>query len=141
MKTLFTASNLFLVIFCLVCAGCVPTIDHSEDGNWATLTKVVITDKTDVHYYKNGQTTPTKTITDPEDIKAFRVELDSMKKVQNMDIKYNMGNYDMILCFKDGTSEEAGLIYTIYDGVVFYNYNTNKSYKNNHMEELVRSYF
>jgi hypothetical protein len=141
MKKLLIAVNLLLLITCLSCVGCEAGNKKSQNKNKARIVKIEITDRTALHYCMNGKTVREKTITDPGEIKAFQVALDSMKEVQNMNIKYNFGDYDIILYFDDGTRQQAVLIYTIYYGVVFLNYTTNKYFKNNDVEVLIRNYF
>jgi hypothetical protein len=89
----------------------------------------------------NGRTIRDTVITDPREIADFQVELDSMKEVQNMNIRYSEGFYEIILFYNNGRQEDIGLIYTIYDGIVIYNDNTNRAYKNNNMEGFVRKFF
>jgi len=143
MKPLFAAIDCLLFTTCLVFAGCDLTCADNvpQRDNRGGLVRVEITDKTDIHYYKDGKTARHNSITKPDELKALQVELYLMKEVQNMNIKDSMGCYDMILYFKDGTSQQAGLIYTVYDGLIYHNDSTNKSYKTSEMEALVRSYF
>jgi hypothetical protein len=141
MKKNSAALNLFLFFMGLTFISCKTGNNQSQNQHARRISEIQITDRTALHYYMKGKTVRTKTIFNSNQIKDFQVELDSMKEVQNVNIKYSQGSYDIILFFNDGTSRETALIYTIYDGVVFYDYNTNKSFKNNDMEVLVRNYF
>jgi hypothetical protein len=141
MKKFFIALNVFLIVVHLTFIGCDASSNKSQNNASRKIFKIKITDRTDVHYYMNGRTIGDTIVTDPAKIAAFQVELDSMKEVQNMNTEYNLGFYEIILYYTNGTKEDTGLIYTVYDGVVFYNENTAKAFKNNHMEEFVRAYF
>jgi len=141
MKKLFIALNVLLLVTFLTYIGCDTGNNKSQNNAPPRILRIKLIDRTEEHYYMNGRTIVDTVITDPGQITAFQVELDSMKEVQNMNIRYNLGFYEIILYYGNGRHENTSLIYTIYDGIVFYNENTTKSFKNNHMEEFVRAYF
>ena len=141
MKKLFTAFNIIFMLASLTCISCETGSNKQGEKAPPTISKIKIIDRTSLHYYMNGRTISEKIITDPGEIKRFQVELDSMKGVENMNIRHSLGFYELILFYNNGKQEDTGLIYTIFDGIVFYNYNTNKAFKNNNMEGLVESYF
>jgi hypothetical protein len=138
MKKILTALHVFMIVSCMSC--------HTGNNNPPNKTpsgivKIKISDRTDLDYCMNGMTFGDTVITDAAAIKTFQVQLDSMKEVQNMNIGYSFGFYEIILYHADGTQENTSLICTVYDGVVFYNYSSAKAFKNNRMEKLVRKYF
>src|ERR1700744_1312820 len=140
MKKLFSIFYLLLFVNNTACSACqshVKTFGKLKP----VIVKIEITDKTYIHYCMNGKTTKKTIIVDQSDLRHFQIELDSMKEVHDVNIRYSVGYYDMVFYFDDGTRQQTGLIYTIYDGVVFQNYETNQSFKNNEMEVLVRGYF
>ena len=141
MKKLVIVLNFLFLVTCVTGMGCEKGNKKSQNKASARILKIKIIDRTNVHYFMNGRTISDTVITNPGDIKTFQTELDSMKEVRNMNIRYNLGFYEIILSYDNGTRQDIGLIYTVYDGIVIYNENTAKAFKNNHMEEFVHAYF
>ena len=141
MKKFTIVLNVLLLVSCLFCVSC--NAGDKQPGNKIRhkIIKIKIIDRTHIDYYMNGQVVKEKVITDLVEINKIQTELDSLKEVQNMNVRHNMGSFEIILFYNDGTQEDSAVIYTVYDGVVFFNYNNSKEFKNDRLEEIVSAYF
>jgi len=63
-----------------------------------------------------------------------------MKEVFDTNVQSNRGFYELRVFYKNGADETIDVTYTVFDGVVICNENTNKRYKNNEMDHLMLYY-
>jgi hypothetical protein len=105
------------------------------------ISKIKITDRTLVNYYRNGRKNKDTVITDSNKVEEFQTQLNSMKAIETVEVKSNFGFFEINIFFSNNTKRDLGLIYTKYDGIIIYDYNTNKEYKNNDLEALIAPYF
>ena len=119
---------IFLSIFSIGC----DTNQKAFDQQSNEIEKIKIINKT-LNTFNKKETI----IKDSINVNLIKDQLNLMKKISNANVKASTGFYELQLYYKDGKQEDFGIIYTTYDGVVIYDYNSNLEYKNDRLEQLM----
>jgi hypothetical protein len=115
--------------------GCDTDKARPPTSEGLSIIKIKITNYTDNEHIKTDTT-----ITDQSDIAEFAEQIHAFKEVHDLNVKSSFGFYDVIIYYSDGSKTDYGVIYTVFDGVVIYNYNTNRMFKNNEIYNLMLKY-
>ena len=132
MKNIYLKFTLYTLVLSLFCLGCDSSNHNGLDAPPPKVLKMEIIDRTDFTHNKHDVI-----ITNPENIGSIEEQLNLMEQVYDKNVKSSRGFYELLIFYNKGKKEDFGIIYTVYDGVVIDNYNTNLTYKNNELEQLM----
>jgi hypothetical protein len=140
MKNAYLFSSFF---FALIFPYCLDAIGKNtyRQNNGQEIVQIKIIDKTFDHYYMNGRRTKDTVLTSANTIEKFKIELSALKEVHNLNTRHSMGEYQVTILYANKKKLFLGVIYSIYDGVIIFDYYKNRMYKNDKLEQLISPYF
>jgi len=121
-----------LLILCLINTGC----DFTNLGGTVKEKKTDIVAIKIVNHTENKYIKRDTVLTEQKDIASINEQLNKLTPFKNVNGKKEMGYFGLTLVFVDKNELKYDVVYTVYDGVIVYNENSNQTYKDDKLEEI-----